>query len=294
MDDKLKEAIKTSGNNLHIRTAKLLKDYGWTVNLSPYYNDEITNKPREIDIIASKNFPINYGDNQKDTFKIVLFVECKFFKEEFAFRMFDNDKVKAFDACVTNDNVNRTEEFKTMLGNCHRYFRPGLVGKLYDLIKEDKRENGNTDKIFNAMTQAVKSLIFFKENGFSDFGGKIFYYPVVCYSFEDEKGCPSHEKGIYSVKEGLDLDNSQFGHYFLFDLNYSYQGYVLNFADSVKTKTILTQDFYVDFVQFCKFSEFLEQGIDNEAYSFKQHFEGELKKEMEKKFFNDKMRRNKN
>lgn len=35
-----------------------LRGRGWTVTVSPYYSENFTDKPREIDIIAEKAVPI--------------------------------------------------------------------------------------------------------------------------------------------------------------------------------------------------------------------------------------------
>ncbi len=91
MEQELKEKIKNSGNNLHLDVAYFLKNKGWDTNLSLYYCDDITKTPREIDIKATKTFKMVYDDDDKYKFDAHLFIECKNFSKEFAFRLLDNN-----------------------------------------------------------------------------------------------------------------------------------------------------------------------------------------------------------
>ena len=68
----------------------------WTVLISPYYNDNISSKPREIDLIAEKAFPIK--DVFRDIFGTVnvkLFIECKYVSQTTVFWFYNKDKQKA-------------------------------------------------------------------------------------------------------------------------------------------------------------------------------------------------------
>jgi hypothetical protein len=47
-----------NGSNLENNVAKLLKQHGWTVKENQPYLDPITDKPREIDIIAVKEYNV--------------------------------------------------------------------------------------------------------------------------------------------------------------------------------------------------------------------------------------------
>lgn len=97
MKEDLKKIIEKSGNNLHINTVNLLKEMGWNVDLSSYYYDDTANKPREIDIIAQINEPVfDFPPNNLiNEFKLFLFIECKYFKNELAFRMRLNQEKEA-------------------------------------------------------------------------------------------------------------------------------------------------------------------------------------------------------
>ena len=75
--DKIKEIIDNSGNDLHQEIVDFLRSVGWEVKSSPYYNDPATNKPREIDIIAKKQFKAtNWGAHDNSgIITIRLFIE---------------------------------------------------------------------------------------------------------------------------------------------------------------------------------------------------------------------------
>lgn len=53
---KIDDLIKNSGNNFHYKVVSYLRENGWAVSVSPYYNDNVTDKPREIDLIAEKEY----------------------------------------------------------------------------------------------------------------------------------------------------------------------------------------------------------------------------------------------
>ena len=158
MDPRLKKIISESGNNLHLEVVKMLEEKSWKVNLSAYYYDDTNNKPREIDIVASK--PLAYfkgqpGELVKDfqaySVNVFLFIECKYFKNEIAFRIHETNKNKEAVVC---EGINK-DEFLEEVKNFHHYLKFSAIAQLYDAVPEDQ------DKIFNAITQPVKSLTFF-------------------------------------------------------------------------------------------------------------------------------------
>ena len=72
--------LERSGNAFHFRVANYLKQKGWENRISPYYLDNISNKPREIDLIVEKSWH-NHDDfniNVCGTINIKLFIECKY------------------------------------------------------------------------------------------------------------------------------------------------------------------------------------------------------------------------
>ena len=101
---KVKDIISQSGNTFHSSVVQYMTNRDWTVLISPYYNDNVTNKPREIDIIAEKEFNItNFHGEPKGTINARLFIECKYIPRinVFWFHFKDKQKVKELIAQVT-------------------------------------------------------------------------------------------------------------------------------------------------------------------------------------------------
>src|SRR5271170_5519484 len=95
--EKVESIINKSGHNLNFEIAKLLREKGWKVEVSQYYVDDLTDKPREIDIVASQ--PMFFGSTLDDRFddsipnhcEVFLYIECKYLTEPVVFWMDDRD-----------------------------------------------------------------------------------------------------------------------------------------------------------------------------------------------------------
>lgn len=242
MREDFKKIIEESGNNLHIDTVKLLETMDWDVDLSSYYYDDTTNKPREIDIVAQKEISIcDEFKEEIDNFKLFLFIECKYFKNELAFRVRENREKEAKAALIIEGMNKELLLEREHLFSHHHYLQTSFVGKLYDSLPEDQT------KVFNAITQPIKSLIFFKQHSLKtevEKGKKKgIYYPIVIYSGID---------GIYSIKDVdiENLDDLQKEENIMFSLNYSYKShYESIFAEKGRlTEALITQHFYIDFI----------------------------------------------
>ncbi|MEK7125479.1 MAG: hypothetical protein AAB880_01045 [Patescibacteria group bacterium] len=240
MDPKLEEKIKNSGNNLVMRVVGFLEKLNWTVDLSTYYYDDTTEKPREIDIIASKHVKIIEDRDHLDSFKVNLFIECKHFLNDVAFWLHDNDKGKALSAIKlvnmhTEGEIKKSSDFQQ-----HHYLTVSYVGKLSDALKDDE------NSVFNAITQPVKSLIFFKENN----PVRGIYYPITIYSgisgiqLIDKQGKVTSQEAV------------------IYGLYYSYR-----FRQEQQIKT---EYFCVDFVHENRMSDFFKR-IDGEVSILENH-----------------------
>lgn len=206
MNQKLKETIQKSGNNLHMRVVEFFENQKWEVDLSSYYYDDTTAKPREIDIIASKQFDVSdHGGNRVGSFEVSLFVECKYFKNDIAFRMHQAKKEDMREAMIFN-GFNKTEVLNAP--NAHHHYLDELrIAKLYDTAQDEQNQ------IFDAITKPAKALIFFKER--KQIRG--IFYPIVVY-----EGI----SGFYLLNresEIKELDNLKPSQYAIFGFNYSYK-----------------------------------------------------------------------
>lgn len=234
MQQELKELIeKTSGNNLHLKVAELLKKAGWEVDLSSYYYDDTANKPREIDIVAYKKIEIiekhETYNRILETFRAFLFVECKNFTDQVAFRMCPSE---GNEKAIVVEKMDKLNLLLNGLGVDHHYMRSKSVGKLSDTVQR------NQGALFDTLTQPVKSLVFFKQH--SPIKG--LYYPVVIYSGIN---------GIYPIIGKQDLDKLQPRKELIAELNYSYR--------SVIDGKLRSNCFFIDFVHVSNISDFLEK-----------------------------------
>lgn len=181
MQETLKKVIEESGNRLHLRVADLLTKGEWTVQLSPYYVDELTTAPREIDIIASRRIPVNDSFvHEKDYFWIHLIIECKHLTKAVAFYEFRNKHPFDPVVAIRTGNLNRSEIIDNMsFAREHHYVQAGNTARLYELERGEIASG--SDDIYKSITQVVKALIF-QEHGFrGQPEGRAIYYPVVVY-----------------------------------------------------------------------------------------------------------------
>ena len=260
--------IKESGHNLQLKVASLLKENGWEVEISPYYFDSVIERPREIDIIAWKENCHGYINEKILRYKIFLFIECKYLKEETIFWLLEPrlEKIKeglsatlggvSFRPQVLDASL---EKFKEAF-SFHRYFRTKYIAKLY-YTKE--KLDGRHDIIYSAFTQALHSLIWFKKFPFWKTGERKeepgVYYPVVIYEPKKDLKVllPNTQKKCRHLKEILkEMKTSSL----LFEVTYCYPepitgdypaGWKLSYFPSPKV-------FLVDFVQNEDLEDFLK------------------------------------
>ena len=80
MSEEAQKILLGSGNSFHFRVADYLRRKGWENRISPYYLDNISNKPREIDLIAERAWPYvdMFEKHNSGTINVNLFIECKY------------------------------------------------------------------------------------------------------------------------------------------------------------------------------------------------------------------------
>jgi hypothetical protein len=243
-EERLEAVLSTSGHNLHLRTVTALQGAGWHVELSAYFYDDTDPKPREIDIIASRQVPVRQPSGETvNTFQTSLFIECKYFKEEIAFRMQPASDYQAAIKLRCPWNINLEE-----LAARHRYGLIGEVGKLYD--------QHNPADLFSAITQPVKSLTFFRDRA----QRTGLYYPITVYEGID---------GIYHLDPGVTtLTGLTRKKYSVFGLSYTYRN-----VSSVYNE-LNSEIFYIDFVHKDEFPDLLTAiAVDEIALSELMHEE---------------------
>ncbi len=194
--NKIKKLIEESGNNLHYKVVDFLRSKGWYVSVSPYYTDNFSDKPREIDIIAEKNFPINtpFGGFM-GTINVQLFIECKYIKEDTVF-WFDKKNDREALALVLRTTPLEDPRSWSMTEK-HHYLANLFVAKLF-ATSQSKGQSPDGEVFYKAITQSLNAMIAYARSGsllpnMSLFNGvrndkieALLKYPViVCNSFEN-------------------------------------------------------------------------------------------------------------
>jgi len=252
--DKVKAIIAQSGNTFHCKVLKYLHDKGWTVLISPYYNDNVSSKPREIDLIAEKAF------DAKDRFRgffgtvnVKLFVECKYISQKTVFWFHDKDKQKA-EELVTQTTPLRPDNTYTAK---HHYL--GEVDRVAKLFSDEQKKSAESEIFYKALNQSLNAMVYYRNKesiiklpkGGKDYILRTVNYPViVCNSFEN----------LYRVEIDTDADPSNITENFQLEVNYAYM---------TSNGSNVNEYFLIDILNFDLFDNFLEKiGSDARLVSF--------------------------
>lgn len=156
--EEIKELIEKSGNSFHSKVVKVLRDEKWNTLVSPYYSDNFTDKPRELDIIAEKKFDaLNYG-TWMGTLNARLFIECKYINGKTVFWFDTKDKNRAIERIMTDTSLehpNRNTGIQQ-----HHYFIDTPVAKLFSSEKSRGEDN---ELINKAINQNLNALIYYRD-----------------------------------------------------------------------------------------------------------------------------------
>ncbi len=150
------EIIENSGHTLHARVVMLLRQLDWTVAVSPYYSDNFTDKPREIDIIAEKFFDAHLHGRRTGDIVVRLFIECKYIADTIVIWFDSKDMNRAVDRIKVDTGWSDTRGFAGL--HRHHYHSPDQVAKLFSTGKG--REEG--DVFARAINQGLNALIYYR------------------------------------------------------------------------------------------------------------------------------------
>ena len=246
--DKIKNLIEKSGNNFHYQVVNFLREKGWSVLVSPYYCDNLTNKPREIDIIAEKNFDIKKTYRQRsfpvNTLLIRLFIECKYIPGIICFWFDNKDREKAIERILADTPLKPPDEY--VLINKHHYLESSQVAKL----SSSSKSNQDKDIFYTAINQSLNAMIYYRSMSplllkdlivNREIRSTVNYPLILCNCFDN----------IYRVKgsDGVKISDN----YFQVELNYVYRD---------KDKNDRKEYFLIDVVEFKKFGLFLEEALE--------------------------------
>jgi hypothetical protein len=112
--DEIQTIVNESGNSFHCSVTNYLKEKGWHTLVSPYYMDNATNKPREIDLIAEKAW-VRKGDpvsgRKYGAVVIKLFIECKYIPQANVFWFSDKDIDSAREWVIRNTPLRKDNTY---------------------------------------------------------------------------------------------------------------------------------------------------------------------------------------
>lgn len=178
----ISDIIMNSWHTFHVEVVSFLKDNWWNTLISPYYNDSRTNKAREIDIIAQKDFVFTIFEW---TYKIrvELFVECKYNKNLTLF-WFDDINYESAISLITN--MNKIEKTNTYHDKSHYISSDKKVAKLYASSKDKDIEN---EPFFKWINQVLNWFLYYRNDykyGIFDEPDIIMKLPIIiCNNFDN-------------------------------------------------------------------------------------------------------------
>jgi len=153
---KTKEIIEKSGNSFHSRVVRLLRYLKWDVIVSPYYSDNFTDKPREIDIIAEKEFPVVDFVSHLGTIKVNLYIECKYINGDIVFWFDNKDKGKAIERIAIDTGLEHPRKNSSIQE--HHYFSDTSVAKLF----ASEKRNEDNELMGKAVNQNLNAMVYYR------------------------------------------------------------------------------------------------------------------------------------
>lgn len=242
--EQAKEIIKGSGNNFHCKVLKYLQEKEWNVLISPYYNDNISNKPREIDLIAEKEFDVYKFSWPAGKIKIRLFIECKFIPSVNVLWFHKKDNKKAEELIK---NTIRARDINIYTNKHHYFSEKNEVAKLFAASPSKETEN---EAFYKAINQSINSMIYYRDDlslaDMSKHYKVIFNYPIIaCNNFDR-----LYRVNIGEVDEPVKIDDN-----FLLEVNYAY----INKANNHDNEYFLID--VIDFEKIDSFLECIEQDV---------------------------------
>jgi len=258
----VEEIVKKSGNSFHYQVVNFLRSYGWTVSISPYYNDNLTDKPREIDIIAERGFDAQIFGQSKGTVNVKLFIECKYINTDIVF-WFDSVNKESLVKRMMDDTGLQSPSTNVMI-NEHRFMAVNSVAKLFASKVDKLQEN---EIIYKALNQSLNAMVYYKNSSTIIPKNasrvqkilKTLNYPVIiCNDFSR----------LHKVDFGTEDQPQTITDNFQLEVNYAYFN---------KDKMNISEYFIIDVVSFEKLKDFLseienkEVKVVSEAVAFEQH-----------------------
>lgn len=259
-NDPIKDLIEKSSNNFHYQVVDFLRGKGWFVLISPYYNDNITDKPREIDIIAENYYEVkdDISNLGVGTLHTIFFIECKYINKPIAFWFDKKNKDKAIKR-ITDDTPLQPPD-KNGLIEQHHYLVNEEVAKLFSSTPD--KQPGN-EIIYKAINQSLNAMVYYRDtdsilpqkNRFRNIMRIINYPLILCNNFDS----------IYRVDKTAENGYVKITDDFQLEVNYAY-------LDTNKKSR--DEYFLIDVVELNKFDAFLKKLEETDIKAIKSILHG--------------------
>ncbi len=215
--DVAKSIAERSGNSFHSTVLMDLQASGWTVLVCPYFSDQATNKPREIDLIAEKAYPIDDSLGQLiGTLHVQLFIECKFVKQPTVFWFHEQNLQGTESLLVDSTPLRRSNSYL----RDHHYLAStnSRVAKLFAGQSQTSTEG---EQIYKALNQSLNALVAYKDRGSilpePSRGGfnvlQMVTYPIIVCGGDDN---------FFKIDIGSENDPEAMHDNFILEVNYAY------------------------------------------------------------------------
>lgn len=247
--NKVKAIISQSGNSFHCSVLKCLQDKGWAVLISPYYNDNASNKPREIDLIAEKAFESNDRfERHTGTVNVKLFIECKYIHQLTVFWFHHKDMQKAEEHVIQTASLRKDNSYTAK----HHYL--SNVDRVAKLFADERSKSAENEIFYKALNQSLNAMVYYRNresiikhpNGRSSQVVKTLNFPVImCNSFEN----------LHRVDIDLEKEPSRILENFQLEVNYAYM---------TSNGSNMNEYFLIDIVDFSLLDDFLKN-IETDA-----------------------------
>lgn len=255
--EQAQKIIDKSGNNFHYKVAEYFRFADWEVMLSPYYIDNYTEKPREIDILAEKDIVVKNLHFGRDIgyIKVKLFVECKYISSPTVFWFDKKDMSRATDKVINSTPLE--DPSQNSMINRHRYLSDVMVAKIFDSGNGKANEN---EVFFKASTQCLNALLgnlrqpsIIQKSPRLDCLATVNYPIIVCNKYDQ----------LFKSEKSIPVQISDM---FQLEMNYAYTDY------SGKNKR---EYFLIDVVDFNQIPDLLKEieGKDIAAVSEKTQWD---------------------
>ena len=252
------DLVNKNGHHFHYDVVNFLRGRGWTVQVSPYYQDTFTDKLREIDIIAEKPFPVlNIFKQASGSVNVSLFIECKYINSPAIFWFDQKDIPKAIQKITQTTPPKQPDENVQI--NKHHYYYEKEVAKLFDSGKNGEEH----DPIYKAINQSLHALLF------SRFMGSIipslpnslpvlhyFQYPIIVVNSFDN---------FYGVNSSNQSETRKIDKYFQLEVNYGYLEEMPNRSLNPKKEYFL-----IDIVSLDKLEQLLDELEKNDITAVRE------------------------